>query len=339
MPHKVLELLPFDISSVIEEELSSVTLTHKLKNGFTRSYAKPLICTVDREKFDDFLVRKSQGQGVNFLDDQKITSLNFNNNIWTVTTPDRIIKADVLVGADGANSYVAKHLSLRSCDILHVGLQVEVPKNIIHKEGYSNNSIAIDWGMFEDSYAWIFPKKDLVSIGVKGPLKSGKQLKSYLQDVLENYGVKMEDQNLSGHVIPHRIGHCPIYAERALLVGDAAGQVDYWTGEGISYSIKSARIAAEQIKRFLDGQQKSLAEYEKAIDDDLSPNIKTSYQFSKIFNYLSPLAFKMIRKYDYPWDIFCRAMRGDRTFFEVKKRFRPDILFKKLILKSQRRKE
>ncbi len=336
LPQKVLDILPFNISPVIEREIFQVTLTHKFGGEFTRSYDKPLIYTVNRKRFDDFLVQKAKSLGVEFLESQKIVTLSSENGSWILPTTDRIIKATILVGADGANSFVAKQISLNPPDIFHIGLHVEIPIRSIRKTKYLDRAITLDWGVFKDSYGWIFPKGEMVSIGVKGPANLGKQLKLYFYDLLRHHGISSENQNLSGHLIPHRISKRRISEKRALLVGDAAGLVDFWTGEGIFYAIKSSKMAAKQIKRFLDGQQASLDSYETAVNQEIMPEITTSYQFSKLFNYLSPLAFKVIRKYDYPWDIFCRIMRGDRTFLEVKKRFRPDILFKKLFFKNRR---
>jgi hypothetical protein len=68
-----------------------------------------------------------------------------------------------------------------------------------------------------------------------------------------------------------------------------------------------------------------------------APYAKTfQSQFAKLFNYLGPLAFRVLARYDYPWEVFCRVMRGDRSFAEIKKPFRPDILFRKLLVKSAR---
>ena len=49
-----------------------------------------------------------------------------------------------------------------------------------------------------------------------------------------------------------------------------------------------------------------------------------------------PLAFRGLECYNYPWGVFCRVMRGDWSFGEIKKRCRPDVLFRKLLVKSAR---
>jgi flavin-dependent dehydrogenase len=125
-------------------------------------------------------------------------------------------------------------------------------------------------------------------------------------------------------------------ASRVLLVGDAAGLVDFWTGEGISLALQSARLAAGPILKFFQGKAAALAGYQALVDRDLTPELTASYQFSKIFNHIGWLAFRCLEAYDYPWEVFCRLMRGDRSFMEVRKRLRPDIFIRKLLVKSAR---
>ena len=72
------------------------------------------------------------------------------------------------------------------------------------------------------------------------------------------------------------------------------------------------------------------------VDREIAPELTVSYQFAKLFNYIGPLAFRCLERYNYPWEVFCRVMRGDRSFGEIKKRCRPDILFRKLLVKSAR---
>ncbi len=52
--------------------------------------------------------------------------------------------------------------------------------------------------------------------------------------------------------------------DRALLVGDAAG-VDPLMGEGISYALEHGRLAAEALRRSLDGDPDAFAQYDDAM--------------------------------------------------------------------------
>jgi flavin-dependent dehydrogenase len=123
---------------------------------------------------------------------------------------------------------------------------------------------------------------------------------------------------------------------RVLLVGDAAGLADFWTGEGIFSALHSAHLAGRQILRFFRGEAGALRDYQAQVDQEIAPELAASYQFAKLFNYIGPLAFRCLKRYDYPWEVFCRVMRGDRSFADLKKRCRPDIFLRKLLIKSAR---
>ena len=119
-------------------------------------------------------------------------------------------------------------------------------------------------------------------------------------------------------------------------MGDAAGLADFWTGEGIFSAVHSAHLAARQILRFFRGEARALTGYQARVDREITPELTAAYQFAKVFNCIGLLAFRCLERYDYPWEVFCRVMRGDRSFEEIKKRCRPDILFRKLLVKSAR---
>jgi flavin-dependent dehydrogenase len=190
--------------------------------------------------------------------------------------------------------------------------------------------------MLTDSYGWIFPKRETLCIGVKGPMSLGKRLMDYLESFLSHHRIPWDRRKLSGHLIPHRLRNNPITTGSALLIGDAAGLADFWTGEGIFHAIRSSAMAAPRIRAFLEGRIASLQSYEEAINQRMMPELQVSYRSSRVFNYMYPLIFEMVKKYEYPWDTFCRIMRGDRTFSEVKKRLRPDTFLSKLLFKNLR---
>lgn len=333
---KITKILPFDIGSVIENKIYQVSLTRKLKGEFTKKYDKTLIYAVDRARFDDFLIKQAKNIGANFLEGEKAKKLKLGKDVSIIFTTNKTIKAKIIVGADGANSFIAKSIGLKPFDYLCMGIQAELP--IKKYMANYKDRISLDWGTIPHGYAWIFPKNDLLSVGVGGPINLGGQLKDYFSQFSKNRDLKTENVKLTSHLIPHRIRKNPISLGRVLLVGDAAGLADFWTGEGIFYAIKSSQIATKSIKDFFDKNKKNLMDYEININRTLLPELKVSYLFSQFFNYLSPCISGLIKNFDYPADLFFRTMRGDRTFLEIKKRFRPDIFLKKLFAKSQRTK-
>jgi flavin-dependent dehydrogenase len=222
-------------------------------------------------------------------------------------------------------------------DFWNLGLQMEVPRNLLGARASEfSRTIGLDLGAMADGYAWIFPRGEVLVIGVGGPVHQGPQLKQYHGRLLSHLGLGPQPFPLAAHLVPHRITPRPIMSGRVLLVGDAAGLADFWTGEGIFSALHSAHLAARQILKFFQGETGALTDYQGRVEREIAPELTASYQFAKLFNYLGPLAFRALWRYDYPWEVFCRVMRGERSFEEIKKRFRPDIFFRKLLVKSAR---
>ncbi len=335
---KALKFLPPDIDAVLKNEIFRVKLSFQLDRAFTKAWPQPLLHTVDRRQFDAFLVEKVRAAGGDFRPGERLESLTAApGGLWTLTTSGGTLRARVVVGADGARSGVARGAGLQPIDFWHLGLQVAVPPPFTNRSAAeASRTIWLDMGSRPDGYAWSFPRGDLRLIGVGGPLEQGRELRRYLDRVLSGLGLAEARFPLAAHLIPHRVSPRPISRDRVLLVGDAAGLADFWTGEGIYYALHSAALAARQILRFFQGEAEALTDYQTLVDRDLTPELRTSYQFAKLFNYLGPLAFRCLQHYDYPWEVFCRLLRGDRSFLEVKKRFRPDIFMRKLLVKSAR---
>ncbi len=335
---KALKFLPPDMGEVRENEIRRVKLSFDLRQAFTKTSPQPLMYTVERQRFDAALVERVRCAGGKVREGERLKQITAGpGDAVTLTTSKGRLKARVVVGADGARSLVAARMGLQPVDIFHLGLQVEVPQRLIRKNAFDfTQTIFLDMGSIPDGYAWGFPRGDLLVIGVGGLVHQGQALKGYFDRLLAHFGLEPHAFPLSAYLIPHRITPKPIVRDRALLVGDAAGLADFWTGEGICFALESAHLAARQILKFFQGDCEALSGYQTKVDREITPELAASYQFSKLFNYLGLLAFKGLKHYDYPWEVFCRIMRGDRSFLEIKKRFRPDIFFRKLLVKSAR---
>jgi geranylgeranyl reductase family protein len=335
---KAFQFLPPDIDAVLENEIRRVQLSFNLGRAFIKASPQPLLYTVARPRFDAFLVERLRPAAGDFGDGEMVETVRAGPGaLATIVTRRRIIKARVVVGADGARSLVARSLGLQPVDYWHLGLQAEVPLESMPQPARElAHTVSLDLGTMADSYAWVFPRGESLVIGVKGPLLQGRRLKRYHARLLSYLGLEGRPFPLAAHLLPHRVTPRPVSAGRVLLVGDAAGLVDFWTGEGIFFALQSARLAAGQILKFFQGETGALADYQALVDRKITPELAASYRFSRIFNYAGWLAFRCLEAYEYPWEVFCRILRGDRSFVEIGQRFRPDIFIRKLLVKSAR---
>src|SRR5213075_1607289 len=107
---------------------------------------------------------------------------------------------------DGANSVVRKTVTDRSDFFWQVALYSEFSSNLINLDGLKSNAIRIDFGSLPSGYAWVFPKKDKVNIGVGCPTMLGKHLRNYLGHFLMSEGLATKStlQSITalGHQLP-----------------------------------------------------------------------------------------------------------------------------------------
>ena len=161
----------------------------------------------------------------------------------------KTLKVDLVIGADGANSRIAKAIDAGDYNYaIAFQERIRLPKDKMAyyedlAEMYVGNDVSPDF------YAWVFPKYDHVAVGT-GTMKVNKALIKDLQAGIRNRAakrleggeiIKVEAHPIPEHPRPRRV------VGRVALVGDAAGTVTKSSGEGIYFAAKSARMCAETI--------------------------------------------------------------------------------------------
>ena len=107
---RILELIPYDISSTIHNSFESILFSLKGRDNFSRIYGRPIIHTVDRTEFDYFLADKAANNGTSINFGEEIIDFESNNSGITVKTNKRKYNTKVLVGADGIRGLVHRRI-------------------------------------------------------------------------------------------------------------------------------------------------------------------------------------------------------------------------------------
>ncbi len=171
------------------------------------------------------------------------------------------IRADFLIGADGATSHVAHRVGLvEDARVLwgfavrcYLDQAVELPTITLWEP--------TRWQAFP-GYGWIFPGPDGVAnvgvgVGTLADRQAGsaavRVLPAYLRHLaelglLDRVPTGRGPRRLGGWLKMGMVGTAPA-AGRVLLVGDAAGLVNPLQGEGIAQAMTSGRAAAECVLR------------------------------------------------------------------------------------------
>ena len=316
------KLIPFDISSVVEEVINGISFTCNFEEQFQRRYPEPLMVTVLRENFDHFLVRQAEQAGAKFHHGTPFLSLTPGDGSIEVETSGGLCSAKYVIGADGAQSSVAKKLGLMQEASYMLAMHSEAPTSLLPH--WEQDVIHIDWGSLKRTYAYLFPKKNFLSVGAGGINIPTMKIKNYHRAFLATQWRKEEALPFSaaGFMVPLRQRRSPIQENRCLLLGDAAGLADPFSGEGIYYAIRSAQVAALVLQEALKSGWKSLKPYQEAVDGELMPELECSRLFRGLFNLRPSFYHHKIAGSDRWWNAMAKIIRGEKTFLDIKKKLR-----------------
>jgi len=98
-------------------------------------------------------------------------------------------------------------------------------------------------------------------------------------------GAKLEEGSIKGWILPVGSKRRKACGNGFVLIGDAAGLIDPFTGEGIANAMTSGQIAAEWIGKALKENNFSeplFKQYEDAVWEILGPKMATSYKLQKL---------------------------------------------------------
>jgi menaquinone-9 beta-reductase len=207
------------------------------------------------------------------------------------------VRAQYVVVADGANSRFGRALGTFRTKEWPYGTAIrtywESPR---HAEPWIES--ALDVKDRNDNplpgYGWIFPVGDgSVNIGV-GLLSTFRDFKSvntthlldsYAHQVAERWEIDAPHPTarpVSGR-IPMGGSVGPKQGSTYLVIGDAAGSVNPFNGEGIDYAYETAHMAADTIHEALvDRNPLVLAEYPKHLDAEYGQYFKVARLFARI---------------------------------------------------------
>jgi len=315
---RTVRLLPFDLSPIIENVISGIRFSRSLEHPFSRRYPGPFMVTVSREKLDHFLVRKAEKAGALFSDRNSFRSVVPHNDSLQVTTSSGTFTTKFLVGTDGANGAVARKAGIPLLTSHILAVHSEVPVSLLPEQ--DPEMICIDWGSLRRGYAYLFPKNSHFSMGAGASGLSSQKIKDY-QRAFWAVLWQREDPppfSTAGFFLPLRRRRSPIHRGRCLLLGDAAGLVDPFTGEGIFSGVKSAQMAAPYLADFLKKGFSSFQPVQDEIDHTLMPELECSRLFREIFMSRPSFFHRKLKEGDRWWNAMIGILRGGRSNLELK---------------------
>jgi geranylgeranyl reductase family protein len=226
-----------------------------------------------RLDLDETLARRAQQAGARLLEGITVTGPVRDERSGRITGvaakaapggDERTYRARVVVAADGNSSRLSVAMGLRKRDDRPLGVAVRTYyRTHRHDDDYLESWLDLwDGDRLLPGYGWIFGMGDGTSNVGLGLLNTSAAfgntdyhalLRKWLEGMPAEWGFTEENrtQPIRGAALPMGFNRTPHYYQGLLLVGDAAGMVNPFNGEGIAYAMESGEILARTVVQAL----------------------------------------------------------------------------------------
>ncbi|MFO7889602.1 MAG: NAD(P)/FAD-dependent oxidoreductase [bacterium] len=260
-----------------------------------------------RKIFDLALAGKAVSAGAQLLTRAYVSGVVRKNNQITGVKVERmgeekVVNASVVIGADGIESQISrwaginimrkKSYILPCFQMLLANIDID-PECV---EFYLGNSIA------PGGYVWVFPKGDgiaNVGLGIDSGETKRKNALGYLNAFIEKKYPHSSILSMTAGAVTSGPSPSKIVGNGFMLVGDAAFQINPFTGGGIINSMIAGDIAGTVAAEAVNEgnvSAKRLEEYQKKWYKKEGKNNDRSYKIKKVVSQFSDMDFNKIAK-------------------------------------------
>ncbi|MHA2134752.1 MAG: NAD(P)/FAD-dependent oxidoreductase, partial [Candidatus Thorarchaeota archaeon] len=294
----VRQTLDFSIDEVVQREVYGHYLFSPSGTMVDTTQDEKSGCLVMRDEFDDLLLRKARDAGAKVREGVKIDQVGQDTKgIHVTTSQGETMSAEFLVGADGINSTVAKGIGFydgwrEDAAAVCIEVEAEVGEEAVERicgVPHDKDGVALHiyFGTVPYGYIWCFPKRSILSLGAGCRQDLAKNMRGHFSNWLEQFKI---DNEINPVIVSDTSARVPYSGAakktvigRTLLVGDAAGFVSPFSGEGLSMAIMSGIIASSAIELAHKRKEPTLFKrYEKDWKRDFGDNLKVGKSLAKL---------------------------------------------------------
>lgn len=291
--------LDFDISSVIERTFNAAIVRTPSGKKVTLTSEGLIGHVVTRSEFDTFLLQKAADAGAEVIQGVDVIGLEQLRSGTRALAVGNSYKSHLLVGADGVNGIVARELGVRTkwspeqvalCITTTVPMSSSDVESVMMTHGTDESpAIELYFGLVSWGYGWCFPKKNGFNIGIGCRVDKQENLKQtwkeFVAIIEREKGIELDVSNRVSYRVPvgGKLNRC--IARRSMLIGDAAGLVSPFTGEGISYAIQSGALAAKIASEVVESKSPlHIVEYDNQLKKTIGQELIDTRWLTGILN-------------------------------------------------------
>ena len=282
---RVFDMVDFTSSSILNEVKGANIYSpagKKLAIGTEKVQAK----IIDRSKFDSLIMDHAMNNGAELISGQRVSGLVMGEQC-EVHVGNKTLKTKLVIGADGAKSNIRSWLGLEEPAYYLNGFGAD-----IQGVNMDHDKVNVFFGsqLAPNFFAWMIPAGDIVRVGLC--IREGQDtVYQYFKKLFEG-GSASAPLLKDGVVKKTYAGIIPLglpsktYADRGMIVGDAASHVKATSGGGIYPGLVCAGHCAQTAIEALeagDTSEKMLANYQKSWMKDIGDELKKDIMIHKVF--------------------------------------------------------
>ncbi len=283
MASSMQQFLPLNFDQAIESKIKNVEFRWKSSDNVTADLSgESPFWIIRREKFDKLLLDEALKYGSEILRPVKVEKIISQNKTWIIKCSNKdTYKSKFLIIADGSQSQWAGYFNLgpRKPKFANtIALRLKGLGNI------PSDSVRFEFGFIKYGFAWAFPLKDSLNIGL-GTFINNKPLEDEALNnkVIKSFG--FEDSSFKVFHKRLRIwnGIHKLNGDRVIAVGDSASLCDPFLAEGIRPSLISSYYAAESIDQCLSNNKNDLNNYSTIMRNEWGKSMAWGKRIAQIF--------------------------------------------------------
>ncbi len=287
-----------------------------------------------RAQLDETLARHAQARGAQLHERTSVTAPILDDRTGRVVgvsaklldergraTGEQVAyRAPVVVAADGVSSRLATAVGRHKREDRVMGVAVRAYYHTPKRDDYLESHLELwttdDAGerMLMPGYGWLFPLEDgrtNVGLGILDTSSAfGKTdykdvMRRWVDSISDTWHLELDTSAgpIRGAALPMGFNRTPVYADGLFLVGDAAGMVNPFNGEGIDYALEAGRLSADVISQALRrrddaARERALAAYPKIVKDELGGYFTLGRWFARAIG--NPEVMRLATKYGLP---------------------------------------